>query len=61
MCCLLALATWQVLYLRKYFKSKKLIEWEKEQLDHMDEFNVYTRFRHSQNWIHATERMLLVF
>ena len=26
MCCLLALATWQVLYLRKYFKSKKLIE-----------------------------------
>merc|ERR1739848_371755 len=27
MCCLLGLATWQVLYLRKYFKSKKLIEW----------------------------------
>jgi len=26
MCCLLSLATWQVLYLRKYFKSKKLIE-----------------------------------
>lgn len=26
MCCLLGLATWQVLYLRKYFKSKKLIE-----------------------------------
>lgn len=26
MCCLLALATWQVLYLRKFFKSKKLIE-----------------------------------
>ncbi|QQP32522.1 Transmembrane emp24 domain-containing protein 10, partial [Caligus rogercresseyi] len=25
MCCLLSLATWQVLYLRKYFKSKKLI------------------------------------
>merc|ERR550534_2126320 len=25
-CCLLGLATWQVLYLRKYFKSKKLIE-----------------------------------
>merc|ERR1712138_143855 len=25
MCCLLGLATWQVLYLRKYFKSKKLI------------------------------------
>merc|ERR1712072_1396532 len=23
MCCLLGLATWQVLYLRKYFKSKK--------------------------------------
>ena len=27
MLCLLGLATWQVLYLRKYFKSKKLIEW----------------------------------
>jgi len=26
MCCLLGLATWQVLYLRKFFKSKKLIE-----------------------------------
>ncbi|CAG0880799.1 unnamed protein product [Cyprideis torosa] len=26
MCCLLGLATWQVLYLRKYFKAKKLIE-----------------------------------
>lgn len=26
MLCLLGLATWQVLYLRKYFKSKKLIE-----------------------------------
>ncbi|CAH1102031.1 unnamed protein product [Psylliodes chrysocephalus] len=26
MCCLLALATWQVLYLRTYFKAKKLIE-----------------------------------
>lgn len=26
MCCLLGLAVWQVLYLRKYFKSKKLIE-----------------------------------
>jgi len=26
MLCLLTLATWQVLYLRKYFKSKKLIE-----------------------------------
>ncbi|KAI4468753.1 transmembrane emp24 domain-containing protein [Holotrichia oblita] len=26
MCCLLALATWQVLYLRRYFKAKKLIE-----------------------------------
>ncbi|CAG0886810.1 unnamed protein product [Darwinula stevensoni] len=26
MCCLLGLATWQVLYLRKYFKSKKLID-----------------------------------
>nr|ACO14682.1 Transmembrane emp24 domain-containing protein 10 precursor [Caligus clemensi] len=26
MCCLLSLATWQVLYLRRYFKSKKLIE-----------------------------------
>ncbi|RWS25698.1 transmembrane emp24 domain-containing protein bai-like protein [Leptotrombidium deliense] len=26
MCCLLSLATWQVLYLRKFFKSKKLIE-----------------------------------
>ncbi len=26
MCCLLGLATWQVLYLRRYFKSKKLIE-----------------------------------
>merc|ERR1719187_1373705 len=26
MCCLIGLATWQVLYLRKFFKSKKLIE-----------------------------------
>ncbi|XP_014673361.1 PREDICTED: transmembrane emp24 domain-containing protein 10-like [Priapulus caudatus] len=26
MCCLLALATWQVFYLRRYFKAKKLIE-----------------------------------
>lgn len=26
MCCLLGLATWQVLYLRRYFKTKKLIE-----------------------------------
>jgi len=26
MCCLLGLATWQVLYLRRFFKSKKLIE-----------------------------------
>lgn len=26
LCCLLGLATWQVLYLRKYFKAKKLIE-----------------------------------
>ena len=26
MLCLLALATWQVLYLRRYFKSKKLID-----------------------------------
>jgi hypothetical protein len=26
MCCLLGLATWQVLYLRRYFKAKKLIE-----------------------------------
>nr|CAI5859987.1 unnamed protein product [Callosobruchus analis] len=26
MCCLLGLATWQVLYLRQYFKAKKLIE-----------------------------------
>ncbi len=26
MLCLLGLATWQVLYLRRYFKSKKLIE-----------------------------------
>ncbi|XP_064488882.1 transmembrane emp24 domain-containing protein bai-like [Ornithodoros turicata] len=26
MCCLLALATWQVLYLRRFFKAKKLIE-----------------------------------
>jgi len=26
MACLLGLATWQVLYLRRYFKSKKLIE-----------------------------------
>jgi len=26
MCCLLGLATWQILYLRRYFKSKKLIE-----------------------------------
>ncbi|XP_071833318.1 transmembrane emp24 domain-containing protein 10-like isoform X1 [Apostichopus japonicus] len=26
MCCLLCLATWQVFYLRRYFKSKKLIE-----------------------------------
>ncbi|KAG6442517.1 hypothetical protein O3G_MSEX002413 [Manduca sexta] len=26
MVCLLGLATWQVLYLRRYFKAKKLIE-----------------------------------
>jgi len=26
LCCLLGLATWQVLYLRRYFKAKKLIE-----------------------------------
>lgn len=26
MCCLMGLATWQVLYLRRYFKAKKLIE-----------------------------------
>ena len=26
MCCLIGLATWQVLYLRKFFKSKKLID-----------------------------------
>ncbi|XP_013397521.1 transmembrane emp24 domain-containing protein 10 [Lingula anatina] len=26
MCCLLGLASWQVLYLRRYFKAKKLIE-----------------------------------
>lgn len=26
MCCLLGLATWQLLYLRRYFKAKKLIE-----------------------------------
>merc|ERR1712076_61670 len=26
MCCLVGLATWQVLYLRKFFKSKKLID-----------------------------------
>ncbi|KAF4521823.1 hypothetical protein B566_EDAN012480 [Ephemera danica] len=26
MCCLLGLATWQVLYLRRYFKATKLIE-----------------------------------
>ncbi|KAM4625446.1 transmembrane emp24 domain-containing protein 10-like [Polymixia lowei] len=26
MCCLIALATWQVLYLRQFFKAKKLIE-----------------------------------
>jgi len=26
MCCLIALATWQVLYLRRFFKAKKLIE-----------------------------------
>lgn len=26
MCCLLCLSVWQVLYLRKYFKSRKLIE-----------------------------------
>jgi len=26
MLCLVGLATWQVLYLRKFFKSKKLIE-----------------------------------
>ena len=32
MCCLLGLATWQVLYLRKYFKSKKLIEWTPQRL-----------------------------
>lgn len=29
MCCLLGLATWQVLYLRRFFKAKKLIEWSK--------------------------------
>lgn len=26
LCCLLGLATWQVFYLRRYFKSKKLID-----------------------------------
>lgn len=26
MCCLLGLATWQVLYLRRFFKAKKLID-----------------------------------
>jgi len=26
MCCLLGLATWQVIYLRRFFKAKKLIE-----------------------------------
>ncbi|GAB6019464.1 Transmembrane emp24 domain-containing protein 10 [Chamberlinius hualienensis] len=26
MCCLMGLATWQVLYLRRFFKAKKLIE-----------------------------------
>ena len=26
MCCLIALALWQVLYLRRYFKAKKLID-----------------------------------
>ncbi|KAL5285517.1 TMED10 family protein [Megaselia abdita] len=26
MCCILGLTTWQVLYLRRYFKAKKLIE-----------------------------------
>lgn len=26
MLCLVALATWQVLYLRRFFKAKKLIE-----------------------------------
>ncbi|XP_042881647.1 transmembrane emp24 domain-containing protein bai-like [Penaeus japonicus] len=26
LCCLMGLATWQVLYLRKFFKAKKLIE-----------------------------------
>ncbi|KAI0219592.1 Transmembrane emp24 domain-containing protein 10 [Lamellibrachia satsuma] len=26
MCCLIGLATWQVLYLRRFFKAKKLIE-----------------------------------
>lgn len=26
LCCLIGLATWQVLYLRKFFKTKKLIE-----------------------------------
>jgi len=26
MCCLLGLATWQVMYLRRFFKAKKLIE-----------------------------------
>jgi hypothetical protein len=26
MLCLIALATWQVLYLRRFFKAKKLIE-----------------------------------
>ena len=26
MCCLIGLATWQVFYLRRFFKAKKLIE-----------------------------------
>lgn len=30
LCCLIGLATWQVLYLRKFFKAKKLIEWVKK-------------------------------
>ena len=28
MCCLMGLATWQVVYLRRFFKAKKLIEWK---------------------------------
>merc|ERR1711953_520488 len=40
MCCLLGLATWQVLYLRKYFKSKKLIERiNKRQIVIVEEFH----------------------